>query len=107
MRGKKPRKKQGLPKQSETDIKRAIKQFLDLRGIWHFHVLQGLGSYKGIPDIFAVTDGWVYAIEVKKPTGKQSEHQKAFERRWRARGHPYILATCVEDVAKHMNLEGL
>ena len=34
----------------ETDLKSAVKQYLDLKGIFSYHVLQGLGAYKGLPD---------------------------------------------------------
>ena len=92
-------KNQKLPKQKEKQVKAAIKQFLDLHGIRHFHVLQGLGCYKGIPDMFAVADK-VYAIEVKTATGRQSDYQKKFQDMWEGQGHPYILARGIDDVAK-------
>jgi len=106
-------KQKKLPAQTETQIKKAIKQFLDLRGVWHFPVLQGLGCYKGMPDMFAVRSGVetgllfpvVYAIEVKTEKGNLSEHQERFMEMWELRGLPYLVARSIEDVAEAMGLE--
>jgi hypothetical protein len=98
-----PRQKK--PKRLERDIRASIKQFLDLHKIWHFHNLQTLGCYRGLPDITAVTQGKVWAIEVKTDTGRQSKAQIEFQKRWEARGHTYILARCAEDVAEAMGVE--
>ena len=41
------------PKQklTETDIRRQVTDYLQLRQYFCFYVLQGLGAYKGIPDL--------------------------------------------------------
>ena len=95
-------------KVTENDVKWAIKNFLDQMNIWNFPIIQGLGSYKGIPDRFAVYKGVVYGIEVKSPTGKQSDAQVAFQEKWEYNYHggTYILARSVEDVIKGMDLDG-
>ncbi len=86
----------------ETQIKHQIKDYLDLKGIFHFPILQGLGAAKGIPDRIAVKDGKFYAIEVKAPNGRLSPHQQQFrEQVWHA-GGIYIEARSVEDVMKHL-----
>ena len=85
----------------ETAIKNQIKDYLDLKGIFHFPVLQGLGAAKGVPDRIAVKDGIFYGIEVKTPKGRLSEHQKAFRDRVVAAGGVYIEARSVEDVMAH------
>ena len=92
--------KQNKPKISENDIKRQIKDYLNAKGWFNFHVLQGLGAYKGIPDRIAIKDNRVLFIEVKKPTGKQSENQKLFQDNVENQGGEYILVKCLEDLQK-------
>ena len=86
----------------ETQIKSQIKDYLDLKGIFHFPILQGLGAAKGLPDRIAVgKDGKFIAIEVKAKKGQLSTYQKLFRDRLTAAGGVYIEARCLEDV---MNL---
>jgi len=78
---------------------------LDQLNIWNFHIRQGMGAYKGIPDRFAVYKGKVFAIEVKGPDGKQSDFQKAFQEKWEFNyDSTYILAKSIDDVIKGMGL---
>lgn len=87
----------------ETQIKKQISQYLSLKGIFHFPVLQGLGAAKGIPDRIAVKDGIFYGIEVKSPKGKLSENQEEFKRDLTTIGKGiYIEARCLEDVMKYL-----
>ena len=51
----------------------------------------------GSADIIGVSRGRAIAIEVKTPTGKQSEHQRKFEAAWRRAGGQYVLARSVSD----------
>jgi len=46
----------------------------------------------GAPDIVCVINGQFVGIEVKAPKGKQSDHQKEFQRKLEAAGGRYILA---------------
>jgi len=62
----------------ETDLKLAVKQYLDIKGIFNFPLLQGLGSYKGLPDRVAHINGKVVYLEIKKLKGKLSPHQDVF-----------------------------
>ena len=57
----------------ETLIKEEIKEWLDVNGWFHFHILQRRYAYKGISDIIAIRKGQVAFIEVKSKTGKLSE----------------------------------
>lgn len=100
-------KKQKLPKQNETDIKRSIKQFLDFNGIWYWHILQGLGSYAGAPDLVACRLHEVWFLEVKTEKGKLSPAQIEFKERCQMLGLKYIVVRSVEDVAEAMGLGGL
>lgn len=86
----------------ETAIKHQIKDYLDLKGIFHFPILQGLGAAKGIPDRIAIRDGKFIAIEVKTPKGRLSDHQRQFRDQVWAAGGIYIEARSIEDVMKHL-----
>ena len=82
----------------ETIIKNQIKSYLDVIGVFHFPIMQGMGSYKGIPDRLAIKEGVTYYIEIKSATGRQSEYQKEFQKKCEKAGGLYILARSVEDV---------
>lgn len=80
----------------ETAEKRAIKQLLHLKGYFVYYNLQGIASYKGIPDMTAISrTGQVVQIECKAKNkkgvmGKQSDHQKRFQQEWEAQGGIYL-----------------
>ena len=82
----------------ETRIKREIKQGLSYTGWFCFHVLQGMGAHKGIPDMIATKKGITLFIEVKSPKGKQSPHQVEFQRQIEGVGGNYIVARNFDDV---------
>ena len=89
-------------------MKRAVKDYLNATGWFNFHILQGMGAYKGIPDRIAIKNGTVLFIEVKKPKGsKQSDNQKIFQECIEQAGGIYILVKCIEDLIKAINkIEG-
>ena len=63
---------------SETNIKHQVRDYLDIKGVFNFPLLQGIGAYKGLPDrVMHFKDNVVY-LEIKKPKGKLSEYQEAF-----------------------------
>jgi hypothetical protein len=62
----------------ETKLKLQIKHYLSYRQAFWWTNLQGLGSFKGVPDICALKDNKLYLIEAKSKKGKLSEHQKKF-----------------------------
>jgi len=86
----------------ETLIKKSIKDYLRLSGWFTFSIMQGLGSYRGIADIFAIKNNNNIWIEVKAQGGRQSEYQKKFEHDIKQHGGHYILAYSVEDVEKYI-----
>ena len=65
-------------KLKENDVKKMCKQYLTLAEWFHFHILAGLGSFLGIPDIIAIKKGRVLFLEIKKPGGKLSPGQIIF-----------------------------
>lgn len=85
-------------KPTETEIKKQLKEYLTLKGWFTFPIMQGLGSYKGLPDMIACKDGKVLFIEVKTETGGQTEYQKMFQEKVEKAGCKYILARRLEDL---------
>ena len=82
----------------ESDIQRAIMQYLRMCGWFVVKIHQSMGSYKGIADLYAIKNGSGVWIEVKTPAGKQSEHQKTFETDIISHGGRYMVASGIEDV---------
>jgi len=92
---------------SENEIKKQVKDYLNITGWFNFHILQGMGAYKGIPDRIAAKNGKVLFIEVKKLGGKQSDYQKSFQEMIEKAGGIYILVNDLNDLIKAIDkLEG-
>jgi len=89
----------------ENLVKREVKDWLTLMGWFHFPILQGLGSYPGIPDIIAVKNGVVLFIECKAPGGQLSEAQRKFRQRIYREGCHYIKAHSFEDIEDYLEWE--
>ena len=85
-------------KLTEIDIRRQVTDYLQLRQYFCFYVLQGLGAYKGIPDLIAVKNGRVLFIELKTPRGRQSDYQRKFQANLEAAGGEYVLCRGVDDL---------
>jgi len=82
----------------ESDIQAQIRDYLRWAGWFCIKIHQTLGSYRGIADLYALKNGQHVWIEVKAPGGKQSEHQKQFQRDIERHGGTYVLARGVEDI---------
>ncbi len=92
----------------ESYVQRQILDYLALKRVFHYR--NNSGAFKrddghfyrfgalGSPDIICVVDGRYVGIEVKQAKGRQSEHQKEFEKNLEAAGGRYILAYSLEDV---------
>jgi len=92
---------------TENDIKNQVKDYLDIKGYFHFPLTAGMGSYSGLPDRIAIKNGRVLFIEVKRPKGKQSVDQLAFQGDIWAKGGHYILVKCLEDLIQAIDkIEG-
>ena len=63
---------------TETHIKQQVKDYLGYKGIYSYPLLQGIGSHKGLPDRVVHYGGKVYYLEIKRPKGILSEHQREF-----------------------------
>ena len=92
---------------SENDIKRQIKDFLKLKHIFCFYLLQGLGAYPGLPDMVAHIKGRVVYIEVKTKRGKLSLAQGFFQAECEEDGVDYWVVRDVMDIEGRLCLEGL
>lgn len=91
----------------ETAVKQEIKDWLNIKGWFNFHILQQLGSYPGSPDRIAVKDGIVLFIEVKSEKGKMSEKQQIFMGDIIEHGGHYIVARGYEDIEDYLIEMGL
>lgn len=87
-------------KVTESDIKEQVKDYLNLKGWFHFPLTAGLGSYKGLPDRIAVKNGRVLFLEIKKPGGEQRPEQINFERDITYQKGEYYLIDCLENLIK-------
>jgi len=83
---------------TERDVKSQTKSYLDLKGIDHFHILQGLGCYPGIPDRIMLYQGKTWMLEIKKPKGKLSPKQIDFQAMCERNGVPYVVVRSIEDL---------
>lgn len=84
----------------ENDIKRQVKEYLDVKGWFNFPLIAGLGSYPGLPDRIAIKGGRVLFLEIKRPGGKQSKYQKQFQANIEKAGGEYILVDSIESIMK-------
>lgn len=91
---------------AEHELQNLIIEYLEAKGIyaWRSNVGRKKNMHfgkKGSADITGITKkGRRLEIEVKSPTGKQSEEQIEFERMIRQNKGIFILAKSIEDVIK-------
>ena len=83
---------------TENDIKKTIKDYLLVKGIFSFPISQGLGSYRGLPDRVMHLNGKVVYLEIKLPSGKMSDWQLAFQQQCVTDGIPYRVIRSLEDL---------
>jgi hypothetical protein len=86
----------------ETDLKNAVKQYLDLKHIFNYHLLQGLGCYKGVPDRVMHYRGKVHYLEIKKPKGRLSLHQQAFAEQCAYDDIDYVVIRSLDDLIDYL-----
>jgi len=86
---------------SENDVKLQVKQYLSLKSWFHFHLMAGMGAYKGSPDRIAIKDGRVLFLEIKKPVGwKHSDYQKQFMKDIKEHNGEYYLIRNLDELIK-------
>lgn len=108
----------------EKDIEKAILEFLEAMGwfAWKNPTVgtwdQKKGVYRaprnpyqirGASDIIAIRDGKVMWLEVKTPKGRQTKHQKMFEKRITENGGFYFVVRSIDDAreAIHQTQQGI
>lgn len=92
--------KMGRLKLTESMLKAQIKDYLAIKGIFSFPLIQGLGAYRGAPDRIMHFDGKVSYLEIKLPTGKLSDYQLVFLQQCEADGIDYRVIRSLEDLQK-------
>lgn len=86
---------------SERDLTKQIRDWLNLKRIFHWKHWSGLGSAPGVPDILGVLPGGrALMIEVKTMKGKLSDHQRRFLENAANQGALAFEARSLEDVIK-------
>jgi hypothetical protein len=92
---------------SEANVQRQILDWLKLRRVFHWRNNTGAVKlpgrflrfgWPGSPDIFALSRGTCYGIEVKALKGKQSLLQHDFQLDFTEAGGIYLLCRSLEDV---------
>jgi len=91
----------------ESEIKRSIRRYLDLRGIFNWNQWQGQMSVPGVPDIVGILpgSGKILGIEVKRPGKKPSIVQIAFIEAINKSGGIAFVASSVEEVALKLQIK--
>ncbi len=91
-------------KPKEKDIKREIRAYLNIRGLFCWNQWQGQMSVKGVPDIVGLfpKTGRLFAVEVKTDRGKVRPEQQDFLDRINAEGGLAFVARSVEDVMERI-----
>jgi len=103
-----------MKRTKETGIQAAICDYLALRKVFFSRtnntpifdrtkgIFRALPKYtqRGMADIWAVKDGKIYFIEVKRPDGRMSPEQHEFMRNAVIAGAEYVLAKSVDDVQR-------
>ena len=86
----------------ETDIKHAVKEYLDIMGIFSYPILQGIGAYKGLPDRVMHFNRRTVYLEIKKPKGKLSPHQELFKMRCEDDCITYLVIRSLDDIMNYV-----
>lgn len=86
----------------EKEITHEIREYLNVRHIFHWKQWQGLGSAHGVPDLIGIYRTRFLAIEVKTAKGILSEKQTEFLNRINHEAGIGFVARSVEDVISHL-----
>ena len=89
-------------KPNETAIKKMIKQFLALKGIFNYPNIQGLGSYPGVPDRTLHPYGLIVYLEIKQPGKDLSKKQQEFKDQCDRDGVPHWTVHSVEELEEKL-----
>jgi hypothetical protein len=92
---------------TESEIRKSIQRYLDLKGIFNWRQWQGQFSVPGVPDIVGILpgSGRILGIEVKRPGGKPSDLQVKFMEDINRSGGVAFVASSVEDVITKLQIK--
>lgn len=82
----------------ETRLKQSVRKVLNIYGIFNYHILQGLGAYKGVPDRIAHHRGRVIYLEIKYAKAILSDGQKNFLDQCKRDGIEYHIIRSIDDL---------
>ena len=91
--------------ESENSVKSQIKDYLAIKRIYNFPLVQGLGAHRGVPDRVMFFQGSAHFLEIKRPGGKLSEHQKRFKEQCELDCIPYHVIKQIEDLRAIVDIE--
>jgi hypothetical protein len=110
-------------KHPEDEIQRAVFKHFEARaalGVFAFHpanggwrssieakILKGLGVKAGVPDVIAIKDGKVYALELKVPGRRATDVQVETIDRMTKAGARCAIAHGLDDALRWLEGEGL
>jgi Holliday junction resolvase len=84
----------------EGELKKAIRKYLDIHGIYYANVAEGAFSKPGDPDIIADVNGRFLAIEAKSKTGQLREQQKICRDKVAKSGGTYVVIRSLEELVE-------
>lgn len=90
---------------TETDIKHTIKDFLDTTGVFNYALLQGVASYKGLPDRVMHYKGKVIYLEFKTLKGVLSPKQLDFQSQCEYNGIDYWVIRSLDELIEKMEVD--
>jgi Holliday junction resolvase len=93
------------PPTPEAILTRSVRQLLNAAGVFHWKNHGGLGSAPGLPDICAVHNGRMVAIELKAPRGVVSPQQQQFIDRINEAGGLAFVARTIDEVIDSLGLQ--
>jgi hypothetical protein len=113
------RKKPITERESGTEL--AVGRYLQSQGIFFwkqpmagfydanrkaFRKHQSPFVMNGVSDFLAVIDGKIVCLEIKSPSGVQSESQKEFEKQIKAAGGKYFVVRSISDIKDALGMIG-
>ena len=87
----------------ETELKNNVKHLFEVSNVFSFHILQGMGAYKGIPDRIAHVNVRVHYLEFKAPKGKLTDAQETFRDQCACDGIAYHVIRSLDDATLLVN----
>ena len=89
-----------MPPLLESEIKKQIRDYLELTGWFVVNIFQTLGCHRGIADLYVIKNGINVWVEVKTEKGNQTAEQKVFESNIKASGGRYFVIRSLDEIIK-------